>query len=70
MIEIERAWGKYPGWFDEQPRSQQVRLLGWFRVHCNPTGKPRTNKQQQDHRVVQARGKARPKMQPPWARGR
>lgn len=70
MIEIERAWGKYPGWFDEQPRSQQVRLLGWFRVHCNPTGKQRGKSSQAPPRTVNGRGKAAPKVQPPWARGR
>lgn len=38
-MEVERLWGKYPGWFGEQDRHVQTRLLAHYRVHVNPRGK-------------------------------
>lgn len=38
-MEIERLWGRSPGWFTRQGRSKQVDLLAWYRVHADPVGK-------------------------------
>jgi len=38
-MEVERLWGKEPGWFSTLDRDSQVRLFAHFRVHKNPTGK-------------------------------
>ncbi len=62
MIEIERAWGKEPGWFDTLPRPRQVQLLGWYRIHRNPTGNPRTSGQRDTPRVVNGRNGPRSKV--------
>jgi hypothetical protein len=32
VLRIERGWSKYPGWFDEQARDVQLRLLAMDRV--------------------------------------
>lgn len=39
-MEIERLWGRAPGWFMRQPREHKARLLAWYRVHLNPTAQP------------------------------
>ena len=32
ILEIERTWGRPPGWFWRRSRSEQVRLLAWHRT--------------------------------------
>lgn len=31
ILEIERAWGKDPGWFETLDRGRQIDLLAWNR---------------------------------------
>lgn len=38
MLEIERLWGKQPGWLRTQPRETRVQLLAWYRIHLRPDG--------------------------------
>ena len=38
MIEVERAWGKHPGWFAGLAPTQQAEVMGayWARVRKPP----------------------------------
>ena len=36
ILEIERAWGKAPGWFCTLDPETQADLFGWQRVHMFP----------------------------------
>jgi hypothetical protein len=38
-MEIERLWGREPGWLDSQPVETQARLLAWYRVRLEPEAK-------------------------------
>lgn len=40
-MEIERAWGQLPGWFESLDDDQQIRLFAWLRVHRAPAGAPK-----------------------------
>ena len=39
--EIERSWGREPGWFSTLPRQERADLLAWQRVHHQPEKKPK-----------------------------
>ena len=36
ILDLERLWGRPPGWFYSQSKSSQADLLGWYRVHIMP----------------------------------
>lgn len=38
ILEIERLWGKSPGWFSTLEERERTRLIAWYRVHCDPKG--------------------------------
>jgi hypothetical protein len=40
-MEIERAWGREPGWFHTLPRDRQVTMFAWHRVNADPEGRAR-----------------------------
>ena len=40
-MEIERLWGKDPGWFYSQPAEERVRLMAWYSIRLDPKGKAR-----------------------------
>ena len=41
ILQIERSWGKHPGWFDELEPHQQERLLGeWLAENTADPQKP------------------------------
>lgn len=39
-MEIERLWGRAPGWFMRQTRDDKARLLAWYRVYLQPIAQP------------------------------
>jgi len=42
-MEIERLWGKFPGWFSTLPAADRVRLLAWNQVRVSG-GKAKVHK--------------------------
>ncbi|HJN76515.1 MAG TPA: hypothetical protein QGF58_21480 [Myxococcota bacterium] len=40
-MEIERLWGKEPGWFYSQPAEGRLRLMAWYSIRLDPQGKAR-----------------------------
>lgn len=32
ILDVERAWGKSPGWFSSLDEETQTKLLGWWKV--------------------------------------
>ncbi len=39
MMEISRLWGEKPDWLWGEDPIQQMRLLAWYRVYCEPKKK-------------------------------
>ena len=37
MLEIERLWGREPGWLLTLPAERRVGLLAWYRCHLSPS---------------------------------
>jgi hypothetical protein len=47
-MEVERAWGKEPGWFLAQSPTVRVRLLAWAKLRWEPPPETGSTKQGKD----------------------